>query len=49
MDAATALMRPSLVDTWLRDPVVRRRIGLGLLLFTLGTALLVTLYPSAST
>ena len=38
-------MRPSLVDTLLRDPVVRRRIGLGLLLFTLVTALLVTLSP----
>ena len=38
-------MHPSLVDTLLRDPVVRRRIGLGLFLFTLVTALLVTLYP----
>ena len=45
MDAGTALMPPSLADTWLRDPVVRRRIGLGLLVFTLGTALIVTLYP----
>jgi len=45
MDAGTVLMHPSLVDTLLRDPVVRRRIGLGLFLFTLVTALLVTLYP----
>jgi hypothetical protein len=45
MDARIALMRPGLVDALLRDPVVRRRIGLGLLLFTLATALLVTLYP----
>lgn len=33
------------VDTWLRDPAVRRRIGLGLAGFTLATMLLVTLYP----
>src|SRR5438045_2182123 len=45
MNAGAALIRPSLVDTLLRDPVVRRRIGRGLLLFTLVTALLVTLYP----
>jgi VanZ family protein len=45
MDGRAALMRPSLIDTCLRDPVVRRRIGLGLLVFTLATALLVTLYP----
>jgi hypothetical protein len=45
MDARTALMRPTLVDTLLRDPAVRRRIGLVLLLFTLATALLVTQYP----
>lgn len=45
MAARTGLMRPSLVDTLLRDPVVRRRIGLGLLGFTLAAALLLTLYP----
>jgi glycopeptide antibiotics resistance protein len=45
MAARTAMMRPSLVDTWLREPVVRRWIGLGLLGFTLVTALLVTLSP----
>ncbi len=45
MDARTALLRPGRVDAWLRDPAVRRRIGLGLLLFTLASTLLVTLYP----
>jgi VanZ family protein len=45
MDARTALMRPSLVDTLLRDPVVRRRIGRGLLVFTAAATLLATLYP----
>jgi glycopeptide antibiotics resistance protein len=43
--AIAALMRPGRVDTWLRDPAVRRRIGLGLAAFTLATTLLVTLYP----
>lgn len=45
MDAGAALVRPSLIDTFLRDPAMRRRIGLGLSVFTLVTALLVTLYP----
>jgi glycopeptide antibiotics resistance protein len=45
MDARAVLPRPRLVDAWLRDPIVRRRIGLGLLGFTLVTALLVTLSP----
>ena len=39
------MMRPSPVDTLLRDPAVRRWIGLGLLGFTLVAALLVTLSP----
>jgi VanZ family protein len=45
MDARTVLMRPSLVDTWLRDPAMRRRLGLGLVMFTLAVTLLLTLYP----
>jgi hypothetical protein len=45
MDAGAALMRPGRLDSWLRDPAVRRRIGLGLLLFTLAGTLLATLYP----
>ena len=44
MDAGAAPLRSSPVDT-LRDPVVRRGLGLGLIAFTLATALLVTLYP----
>jgi glycopeptide antibiotics resistance protein len=38
-------MSPSRVDTWSRDPTVRRRVGLGLLVFTLASALLATLSP----
>lgn len=38
-------MRPIRIDAWLRDPAVRRRLGRGLLLFTLVTTLLVTLWP----
>jgi glycopeptide antibiotics resistance protein len=45
MATSAATMSPSRVDTWLRDPTVRRRVGLGLLVFTLATALLATLYP----
>jgi VanZ family protein len=45
MDTRTALLHPGLVDTLLRDPDVRRRIGLALLFFTLAIALFVTLYP----
>jgi len=36
---------PRRVDTWLRDPTARRRIGLGLAGVTLTIAALVTLYP----
>ena|GEM_PF-1184119 len=36
---------PHRLDAWLRDPVVRRRLGRGLAAFTLVTALLVTLSP----
>jgi glycopeptide antibiotics resistance protein len=45
MNARTALLRPLPLGAWLRDPAVRRRIGLALLLSTLAIALLVTLYP----
>jgi hypothetical protein len=45
MDARAVLLRPVRVGAWLRDPAVRRRIGLALLLSTLACALLVTLYP----
>jgi glycopeptide antibiotics resistance protein len=45
MATSAAPMSSSRVDTWLRDPAVRRRVGLGLLVFTLASALLVTLYP----
>jgi glycopeptide antibiotics resistance protein len=43
--ARAALIRPRRVDTWLRDPAVRRRAGLTLAGFTLAIMLLVTLYP----
>ncbi len=42
---SVVLIRPGRLGTWLRDPAVRRRAGLGLVVFTLVTALLVTLYP----
>lgn len=45
MDVRTALLRPGRLEMWMHDPVLRRRLGLGLILFTLAVALLVTLYP----
>jgi hypothetical protein len=45
MEARTAPLRLTGAGAWLRDPDVRRRLGLGLLLFTLASTLLVTLYP----
>jgi hypothetical protein len=45
MEPTAALMRPGRVEVWLRGPAVRRRIGLALLLCTLASALLATLYP----
>lgn len=45
MDGRVAVLRPDRAGAWLRDPGVRRRIGLGLILFTLAGTLLVTLYP----
>jgi glycopeptide antibiotics resistance protein len=43
--ASTARIGPRRAGTWLRDPIVRRRVGLGLAAFTLATTLVVTLYP----
>jgi hypothetical protein len=45
MDAHAAPLFPARAGVWLRDPALRRRVGLGLLLLTLATTLLVTLYP----
>jgi VanZ family protein len=44
MSTGTATMRRSLIDV-LRDPVVRNRIGTGLVVLTLSVAFFVTLYP----
>ena len=38
-------MPPSLIDTWLRAPAVRRSLGLGLIALSIAVALLVTQYP----
>ncbi|MBX3155492.1 MAG: VanZ family protein [Deltaproteobacteria bacterium] len=35
----------ALIDSHLRDPAGRRRLGIGLIVFTLTVALVVTLYP----
>ncbi|MEO7732941.1 MAG: VanZ family protein [Kofleriaceae bacterium] len=45
MNASAIVTRPHRVDLWLRDPAARRRAGLALAVFTLVTALIVTLYP----
>jgi VanZ family protein len=45
MATSAAPMRPIRIDTWWADPSTWRRIGLGLLVFTLASALFVTQYP----
>jgi glycopeptide antibiotics resistance protein len=45
MNVRTALVHPLHADAWWRDPAVRRRFGLGLIIFTIAVTLAVTLYP----